>query len=167
MAVKRAHIHSLIKKKIRVKSFHPDAGRQEHAELNVYSHLATGGNSLIRTHTFALSPVTRTTPALVLSVRHPARGQGLIDPPNKWSIGAGKRKRVDGCLLQTQRPGPSVGEFCGAVMCSLTPKSRVSVMFARLRTVSCSFMRRLMFFRFVVQVFYCLVRATCARAIKS
>lgn len=122
-----------------MKSFHPDthteqAGRQAGTRRTqrILTFSWGGGNSSIRTHTFTLSRVTRTTPALVLSVCHPARGQGLIDPPNKWSIRAGRRKRVNGCLLQTQRPGPSVGEFCGAVMCSLTPKSHVSVMFARL-----------------------------------
>lgn len=32
----------------------------------------------------------------------------------------GRSQRVDGCLLQTQWPGPSVGEF---MMCSLTLES--------------------------------------------
>lgn len=97
--------------------------RHQQANPKIYFHYLER-KSLIRTH---LTKLTLPTPST-----HTGAGAECVlpsvrsraDRPQQVEHQGGKSERVDGCLLQTQRPGPSVGEF---VMRSLTPDSHLFI----------------------------------------
>lgn len=103
--------------------FHPDrqAGTSWTQEI---LPLAREEKSNKDTHTSALSPYVRHTHtharagAAAECALRSARSRAVR--PQQVEHQGGRSERVDGCLLQTQWPGPPVGEFA---MCSLTLNS--------------------------------------------